>query len=77
MRSIKARVRKVIAKKPFLGDILCLSEAITGQDFCERRIAIVFNEVVPEDDYAPSEKRAILRDLYRRTKPTVACMKSG
>lgn len=43
-------------------------DAVIYQNFSEDRIRRWFNKLVDEDDYHPSDKRAILQDLYKLTK---------
>jgi len=43
-------------------------DAITYQNFSEDRIRRWFNKLVDKEDYDTSDKRAILKDLYRLTK---------
>lgn len=42
-------------------------DAIAYQKFSKDRIKRYFNQLVNKDDYDQSDKRAILKDLYRLT----------
>jgi len=77
MRSIQKRAENISQKKPNASTYVCLSEAVSEQGFCDRRIASAFNQLVEKGDYDESIKGSLLRCLYERTKPIEACMKRG
>jgi hypothetical protein len=63
MRSIEARFRR----SRNTTTITKFYDAVVYQNFSRDRIRRGFNKLVDLDDYYPSEKRAILQDLYRLT----------
>ena len=63
MRSIERRYRNIEQKNPMWSTYICFAEAIKGQNFCHKRISEWFNKLVDKEDYAKSEKRAILQFL--------------
>lgn len=46
-------------------------DAILYQDFSEDRIRRYFNKLVDTDDYFQEDKRALLKDLYNKTKKKI------
>lgn len=69
MRSIEARFKKEIKKSPALGLYMALKEAIRGQLFSDRSIALAFNKLIPKDDYDPGCKKDLALGLREASRP--------
>ena len=70
MRSIKARFNEQERKTPNAGAYINLQRAVRGQRFLHTAIRNAFNELIPKDDYLPSEKAKLLEWLeIISTKP--------
>lgn len=67
MRSLQARFNQVSAKYPLWSSYICFAEAITSQRFSRSIIHRWFQKLVDKDDYARSEKRAVLEHLENLT----------
>ncbi len=71
MRSIERRFNNLakIKRNTNAGACIIFTEAIFGQGFSKQTIHRYFHKLVPKGDYDRSEKRAILADLEKKTKP--------
>jgi hypothetical protein len=64
MRSIKRRFNK----SRNTTSITKFYDAVCNQNFSEDKIRRWFNKLVDSDDYHPTDKRTILKELYKLTK---------
>ena len=70
MKSIKRRFNNIEKKNPYWRSYICFAEAMKGQDFSGQTIRRWFNKLVDKNDYAKSDKKAILNHLDTLTKPS-------
>lgn len=69
MKSVERRFRNIAEKKPFWSSHICFAEAIKGQKFSRQAIHRWFQKLVDKDDYARSDKKAVLAHLENLTNP--------
>jgi len=69
MRSLEIRFKKIAEKNPNLSSYICFARTIAGQKYNRQTIHRWFNELVEKDDYAKSEKRALLTHLENLSNP--------
>jgi len=77
MKSIERRFNNTVAKNSHWSSYFCFAEAIKGQDFSKRIMHCWFNKLVDKNDYAKSDKRAILTHLDVLAKCTEDSLKRG
>lgn len=63
MKSLERRFNNITEKKPFWSSFICFAEAIKGQRFTPPILHRWFQKLVEKDDYAKSEKRALLQHM--------------
>lgn len=69
MKSLERRFNNITEKKPFWSSFICFAEAVKGQGFNRQTIHRWFQKLVDKNDYARSEKRAVLAHLENLTTP--------
>jgi hypothetical protein len=67
MRSLQARFNQLSEKNPLWSSHTCFAEAIKHQKFSRDIIHRWFQKLVEKDDYAKSEKKAVLKHLENLT----------
>lgn len=77
MKSVNKRFEKISKKNPYWSTYVCFSEAIKNQKFCKKNLYFWFSKLVSKNDYALSDKRAILRHLCDLSKEPVESIKQG
>ena len=63
MKSLERRFNNVAEKNPVWSSYICFAEAIKGRGFSKQTIHRWFQKLVDKNDYARSEKKAILAHL--------------
>jgi len=69
MKSIERRFNNITEKKPFWSSFICFAEAVKEQCFTKPILHRWFQKLVQKDDYAPSDKRTLLRHLDCLSNP--------
>ena len=69
MKSLERRFNNTAEKKPFWSSFICFAEAVKGQRFTPSILHRWFQKLVQKDDYAQSDKRALLRHLDVLSNP--------
>lgn len=69
MKSIERRFKGISSRHPFWSSYTCFAEAITGQNFSRESLRYWFNKLVDKNDYAQSDKKAIIAHLEHLNKP--------
>ncbi len=64
MRSIRASFVAATKASPVHSSYICFVRAIIGRQYSKRAISHAFKRLVDKDDYDPSERHSIIRDLY-------------
>ncbi len=72
MKSLKANFRKTKRLNPRWSDYICFTHIIKGKCFDNQIVKKNFENLVNPDNYDKSNKKNILKNLYRLnvTKPT-------
>ncbi len=65
MKSISTRFKAIKRKNPLVGDVPAFWQSLNNTDK-PRLIRKHFNKCVSRDDYDPSEKEQIIKDILRR-----------
>jgi len=65
MRSIEARFNKSERREPQLGAYIHLVRAVRNKRFSRKNIAKAFKKLMPSDEYAASETKALIDNLER------------
>lgn len=63
MKSLERRFNNTAEKNPNWSSYISFAEAVKGQEFSKRTISYWFSKLVDKNDYARSEKKAILENL--------------
>ena len=69
MKSLKRRFNNITEKNQNRSSYICFVEAIKGQGFSKQTIHRWFQKLVDKNDYARSEKKAILAHLEVLSNP--------
>lgn len=69
MKSLQRRFNNIKVKKPLWSSYLCFAEAVNKQNFSKSTIRRWFNQLVEKDDFARSDKKAILAHLNNLSDP--------
>jgi len=69
MRSLEKRFHNISEKNPYWSSCTCFIRAVIGQRFSKQTIHRWFNKLVDKDDYAHEDKRALLAQIEKITKP--------
>jgi hypothetical protein len=69
MKSIKRNFESVREKRPAWSSYACFVGAVKGKRFGKEAIRRWFNKLVEKDDYAKSDKKALLENLERLSNP--------
>ncbi len=69
MKSIRRRFINLTEKNPYWSTSICFAEAIYWQDFSIECICEWFNKLVDKQDYAPGDKKEIMKFLQKIAKP--------
>lgn len=77
MKSIERRFKNLAAKNYGWSSYSCFSEAIRQQNFSSKNIHLWFLRLVDKNDYASSDKRAILEYLCHLSKWPEEGIKQG
>lgn len=77
MRSIERRFLDLEQKRPLHSSFLNFGAAIKGQNFSEVIIRRWFNKLVEKDDYASTDKRALIAHLLALSNSAVESRKQG
>ena len=67
MKSVERRFNNITEKNPFWSSYICFAEAVKEQHFNRQAIHRWFQKLVDKNDYAKSDKRAILAHLENLT----------
>ncbi|OGI25785.1 MAG: hypothetical protein A3J76_01000 [Candidatus Moranbacteria bacterium RBG_13_45_13] len=67
MKSLERRFNNIAERNPFWSSHICFAEAVKGQKFSRQIIHRWFQKLVDKDDYARSDKRAVLAHLENLT----------
>ena len=54
------------AKKEGVGAIITFNSVIKGKKFTKKQVSLAFHKLIPKDEFAKNEKRAILEDCYTK-----------
>ncbi len=65
MKSIQRRFQQIAETNPNWSSYLCFAEAIREQEFKPPAIRKWFNRLVDKGDYLKTEKKAILKFLFK------------
>jgi hypothetical protein len=60
MRSIEASYRDLQIRTPNLGACICLAEVVKRRKFSRKSLVKAFNELVPVEEYAKENKKALI-----------------
>lgn len=63
MKSIKSTFEKIQDRNPSLGACVVLAQVVRGKRFTQSSITREFTKLVPKEEYARSERRAVIRYL--------------
>lgn len=63
MRSIKINYEKVQKRNLGLGTYPCLAQVVKGRNFSRKSLIKSFNEIMPESEYSPEEKKELIDHL--------------
>ena len=63
MKSLERRFNNIIKKNPYLGPIICITEAIKEQNFSRQTIHYWFNRLIEKDAYSTLDKKTLLKQL--------------
>ena len=69
MKSIRRLFEKISIENPLLGSVVVFKRIVREKNFSHSRIAKMFNLLVNKEEYEESEKKKILKDLYRSNIP--------
>jgi hypothetical protein len=67
MRSLERNFRKIEKENPNLSTITCFNKTILKRGFSKETIKKYFNLLVDNNDYEKEDKRALLKDIYKKT----------
>lgn len=67
MKSLERRFINIADKHHFWSSYTCFAEAVKGQKFSSQIIHRWFQKLVDKDDYARSDKKAVLAHLENLT----------
>lgn len=68
MKSIQRRFNNIVSKNEGWSSYLCFAGAVAGQQFSKQTLHRWFTKLVNKEDYAASDKRAVLAHLETLTK---------
>ena len=63
MRSIQSSYEKNQKCNPYLGSYPCLATAVKERGFSRKSLVKAFNELMPKEEYAESEKKVLIDHL--------------
>ena len=69
MKSIQRAFEVILEQNPSVSTYIAFSRAITGKKFTKPMISRWFSKLVDKDDYARSEKRALIDYLCELSTP--------
>lgn len=69
MKSLERRFNNISVKNPCSSSYICFAEAVRGQKFSKKIIAIWFNKLVDRDDYSKKDKKELLSQLNLLSNP--------
>jgi hypothetical protein len=64
MKSVEARFRKFQKKSSSVGEFVVLMQTVHGQKFGRETVSKWFYKLVPQDDFARSERHRLINQLY-------------
>jgi uncharacterized protein YktA (UPF0223 family) len=60
MKSIERKFNKNVEKNPGSSSYICFNNIVTGANFSEARLRIMFDKLVDKSDYVKSEKKGLV-----------------
>jgi hypothetical protein len=70
MRSIEANYTKIQNNNPTFGGYICLAQAVRGRKYSRKSLVKAFKEMMPTEEYAGDETKALVDHLEILTNRT-------